>query len=794
MPYRLPSGCTGSSLLLRGVALVCGFACWVASAPAARAAEPTVTAIMPLGLEIGATTTLTISGTGLSQNPQLLLSVPIAKQQVQEGSNDRQLKIDITLANEAQAGYANLWVVTDEGTSALNVIPLDGLPDMAWADVTEKLPVAYTARLTGSNRLTTTIAGKKGQLLQIEVESQRLGGAVRPVVHLFDAQHLQLAYVMPSVILKGDCRLQKELPADGQYTIEIHDAQYAAGGTVPVRVKIGSWDYADQVFPPAVSAKSGGQVELVGHGTSGPLKVSPSDKGIEALNWPAKSVSSGPRPWVRVSQLDEVVEAREQDQPQTLGSVPIGVSGRIATPGQRDVYVLNVKQGDELNLEVFADRWGSPLDAVLEVQTPEGRTLGKADDAAGTTDPTLVYKVPAKVEQVHVVIRDLYDRGSADCIYRLAITSSAKAKAESQTGGAWKLSVPSAHVTIPSGGHAVFPVTLERTGMDEPLPLTLAAGGLKLDVPATKVPTGSTGALLEIHAPAGVSQAAVIKVHGAHANRQQTAAYADHATGALQPWLAEEIAVATGPASTLSVNWKQSPQDAALVLADKVSLEVDWKLPKMPAEEGKEPPKPGPVQLHFITAQKIPEVNGRADVNQSIRIEKAVEVPADKGTGAISVLIPNTLVGEAYDVAIEARLMSADKKQVLASATTPVRRIATKNPLQLQLADATALTIEPGKEIEIAGQVERHESHKGQVTITLKDLPAGFVAAAVVVKPEEQKFVVKLKAPATAKPGDPVTLNLSGIGPPNPKAANVQVTSPSVPVQLQVVAPPENNS
>ena len=42
--------------------------------------------------------------------------------------------------------------------------------------------------------------------------------------------------------------------------------------------------------------------------------------------------------------------------------------------GERDEFVVEVNPGSQLRVEVFADRWGSPLDAVLDVTTEDGVT------------------------------------------------------------------------------------------------------------------------------------------------------------------------------------------------------------------------------------------------------------------------------------------------------------------------------------------------------------------------------------------------------------------------------------
>ena len=75
----------------------------------------------------------------------------------------------------------------------------------------------------------------------VEVEAQRLGSKLRPVVHLYGPKRLQLAWAWPTPALHGDARLEATLPADGTYTIAVHDPEYAGQSPGFFRLKVGQW-------------------------------------------------------------------------------------------------------------------------------------------------------------------------------------------------------------------------------------------------------------------------------------------------------------------------------------------------------------------------------------------------------------------------------------------------------------------------------------------------------------------------------------------------------------------------
>src|SRR5205823_7590421 len=106
---------------------------------------------------------------------------------------------------------------------------IDDLPQLPFVPQIAGLPVALHGTLPSSGRLKTSFVGKKGERIVVDLEARRLGSAIDPVIELYDARQVQLAYSQSHTVLGGDARLETMLPADGQYTVELHDILYAAG-------------------------------------------------------------------------------------------------------------------------------------------------------------------------------------------------------------------------------------------------------------------------------------------------------------------------------------------------------------------------------------------------------------------------------------------------------------------------------------------------------------------------------------------------------------------------------------
>lgn len=769
----------------------------------ASAAEPTVADVSPRGVQVGATTTVIVSGNELGTDPKLLLPFA-AKTTRKPNSTNTQATFDVSLDDAIPPGYHHLRIVTEGGVSLPVIIGVDRLPQKAFPLATESptLPAALSGTIGGSTVLETTFAGKAGQKVMIEAEANRLGSKLRPVIHLYGPKKLQVAWSWPTTALHGDTRLEAALPDDGPYTVAIHDAEYAPPGPGFFRLKLGQWAFVDQVFPPVVG-KDVKSVELVGPASPLPMRADvPATGGpMVALAWPKDGTWSGARPMVELSTRPELLEQPAAGKPQELPGVPVGVSGRLSAPNEEDRYRLPTVPGTKLRLEVFADRLGSSLDAAIVIRNEAGGDLARGEDSPNSLDPVLDFTVPDKVTAIIVAVLDTAGRGRPRGVYRLTVDTLDGAE---KGLGDFRLSTSTPRVAVPTGSVDVVPVTVERRGYAGKIELSAVQLPSGLTLEGTTIPPGADGALVTVRPGAATGAAAVTTWTGRADNgRQVPVTIAGHPLERIQPWLATELAVApvtVKGVGELKVEWGKLPADARIVPPAKLSLPVKVTRPTTdltavpPLPNAKPtPPKPLPdlpVRLTLLTSQPVPLTNRQRDLNRVMRVERPIELTGKIVDGEVVVLIPPDLPADMYDVTVQADLLAPNRVTVLATAFAPVKRLAVKLPVGLKL-DAAKLDVKPDAKtkaltVDVTGEVLRTEGFAGDVTVT-PTLPPGVAAAAVIVKGGTTKFTVKVTLPAATPLGELKGFQLSASAATDPKQPGVRVKSRELDVALNVL-------
>ena len=635
-----------------------------------------------------------------------------------------QATFDVTLDGDVEPGYHHLRVATDDGVSAPVVIAVDRLPQRPVTAAVAALPVALHGTVVGSAVVETKFAGKAGQKVMVEVEAQRLGSKLRPVVHLVNARRVQVAWAWPTPSMGGDVRLEATLPEDGEYTVAVHDLEYAAPAPGFFRLRVGQWSFVDHAFPPAITQGKPRTVELLGPSPAPRVDVAaPPNVGALPLPMPKEGVFSGPRPFVRVSPHAELVRQDGPGKVQDLPAGAVGVSGRLLTPYQEDRYRIPVTPKTKVRLEVFAERYGSPLDTTLVVRNEQGAEVARAEDSPGTLDPVLEYAVPDNVKSVIVGVVDSQGRGGPSGVYRLV----AEPQQPGHVGTGFQLSTAAQHVALPAGGRTVVPVLIDRSGGYEGR-VELSADGLPAGVrlEGADIPEGADGALITVQRGEAAVGAVISRWYGRTPDGdERTVTTKGHPLERLQPWLATEIAVCVtrNLKTDFQIDWRGLPADAGLVPASKLALPV--KVTK--------PAGNGVVRLTLLTSQLRPILNGVTDPNQSLRLEKPVEIAANATDGDLTVAVPALLVAPVYDVTVKAELLTADKKTVLAVTYAPVRRMLVRHQVVVLLdsprIEAT-LNAKAATTVKVSGKIERREGLTGDVLLTLTGLPVGRDAAA----------------------------------------------------------------
>ena len=103
--------------------------------------------------------------------------------------------------------------------------------------------------LRGAERDVFRVYGKGGERRVFEVEARRCGSAVDPVLRILDGTGKQLARSDDSAGAGLDARLDFTFPAEGNYYVEVTDARFSNQAQNFYRLKMGTYRYAEGIFP-----------------------------------------------------------------------------------------------------------------------------------------------------------------------------------------------------------------------------------------------------------------------------------------------------------------------------------------------------------------------------------------------------------------------------------------------------------------------------------------------------------------------------------------------------------------
>lgn len=126
--------------------------------------------------------------------------------------------------------------------------------------------------------------------------------------------------------------------------------------------------------------------------------------------------------------MDEISEEEAVQRKLFIGR-PLVVTGRLDRPGKVDSFRFKGRKGMKFHAEIAARRDGSPMDAVLTLYAPDGKTIVQADDDAKQlnvglilqqTDPAIRTTLPAdgvyKIE-----VSELNKEGGKEYCYKLRL-------------------------------------------------------------------------------------------------------------------------------------------------------------------------------------------------------------------------------------------------------------------------------------------------------------------------------------------------------------------------------------
>jgi hypothetical protein len=772
------------------------FAALAALVAAPAIAAPTISNVSPRGLTIGQPTTITITGAELGPESRLLLSAKVASQTIKGEAKPDRVEIEVTLDPSVQPGLYPVRVAGNTGVSSPVVLGIDALPQVAFSESPAPLPLAMHGTVGGAQVLRSKLAGKKGQRLVLDVEAQRIGSSLKPVVRLYDARGKQVAWSPPRGSLGGDARCEIVLPADAEYTIELHDQLYRAAGPSYFRLKVGDLNYADFSLP--LAAAAGSKQPLAFTSTSLAAAIAEHD----ATGWsvPGQSVATlppadrltGAAPRLAISDHPEFVEAAAAaGQLQDLPAAPIGISGLLSAVNEEDKYSLTVTPGQKLRFDVQAQQLGSPLDGVLSIRHPNGGQLAAGDDRPSSSDPLVDFDVPAEVNKLQIAIKDLNGAGGPEFVYRIIVTDRSRPE--------FALTLPADRIIIPAGGTQVVPVQVARTNYAGPIELSLENSPSGLTLGGNVIPAGATIGLLTLSADGAPPQATLSRVVGKALESPvpvaRAATFAEVPGARYRPLLREQVGIATSTASPINLAWVPGTDDK-LLLGGKLAAKL-----QLTRAAG----TPGNIRVRLLTTQPMPRKKIKEnnqdkevdDVDRALRLEGDPVFTPEQADTTVNVLVPADLPNQAWDLVLVADLLSADAKSTVTSIAAPVRRLTTAVPFTLELAGPT--TVEgkagAGETGKFTGKVVRSAGFAQAVIVTLDGLPKGYSAPMVLVPADQSEFTLPATFAFGTKTGELKGAKLVAVVAPvsttSVKSNAIDVAINVVPGEKPVAEPPK---
>ena len=396
-----------------------------------QASSPTLSSIMPRGVQRGIETEVTFSGARLADTEEILFYEPgvAVTKIVPNGAN--QVKVTMKVAADCRLGEHTVTARTKSGLTEYRTFFVGALKDVAEkepnSDFDLPQPIELNVTVTGIVQNEDVdyyiLDAKKGQRICAEVEGMRLGTALfDPYVAILNARRFEMSADDDTPLVKQDAVASVVAPEDGKYIIEVRESAYGGSGSCRYRLHVGTFPRPKAVYP--AGGKLGEEVEVTYLGDpTGPFKqkVKVPSQQIEDYGLFAQD-SHGIAPSANAFRIYEhgnafEVEPNDAIAQATPVAFPAAFNGIIEKAGDIDVFKFAAKKGQVFDVECFARRIRSALDPVMNLYYADGRSIAGNDDSRGP-DSYFRFSVPADGEYC-LRVTDHLGRGGPDFVFRI---------------------------------------------------------------------------------------------------------------------------------------------------------------------------------------------------------------------------------------------------------------------------------------------------------------------------------------------------------------------------------------
>lgn len=419
---------------------------------------PVLDTVFPAGAAIGQTVTLTIAGEHLAGLQTLRCSAPGVRFSVVGSS-----QVQASIPADVMPGHYDVWAVCPHGVSLPRPFMIGNRVEVLESDVSRQTQhVAMNSVVNGrigkhgeTDRF--QFDARKGQRIIIECHAERIDSRLRAVLELTDSSGRVVAANRGYFGI--DPLMDFTVPADGSFSVSVHDLTYAGGQGYYYRLDIDNGPRVAFTIPSVVQRGVAGRVRLYGWNLPG---STPSDSrfdqmdleipvGMAVESWPlpvrlglAQSSlrgfcyhlpgSSAPVT-IGIADVPVIGEAHENHAPISAQKihVPCEVSGQLAGGDERDWFSFKASRGEVLHFEAMGQRINAPVDLDLKLFDSSGNrqlahfgdthmNLGSKNFVVDHLDPSGRWVVPADGNYL-ISIRNLFGDSRQDPrrIYRLGV-------------------------------------------------------------------------------------------------------------------------------------------------------------------------------------------------------------------------------------------------------------------------------------------------------------------------------------------------------------------------------------
>lgn len=390
----------------------------------------------------------------------------------------REFPARLTIPADVSPGLIRWQVANANGASPVGLFQVGGMPEVVEdakrksAQVLPTLPVTVSGQIRRIEEIDRyQFSTPKTGPVTLELFARRLNSPLHGMLKVRDANG---RVVLDAADSEGrDLTLTMHAQAEMKYEVSLHDLDFAGDRSYVYRLSISPGPQVLAAYPAAGRRGETRSVEFVGVGlaTGSDKQESvtrevpfPATPDAKTFAYSVETPWGAARPFTM--HLSDVVEQLKPAAGESLLNVPGAVTSAIAERFGSEQHTVTLKKGETWVISAQARSIGSPLDLELSLLGPDGKPVATNDDMAGTTDPELLYAVPADGTYRIVVTDRSGSSGTRSANYRLSV----KAPQDD-----FEVTVP-VQMSVPLGTPVKLALKATRSGSFKgPIPIKLSA-------------------------------------------------------------------------------------------------------------------------------------------------------------------------------------------------------------------------------------------------------------------------------------------------------------------------------